>query len=79
MKSRSLRLGAGQNNLGLLLSRFKPLLKERLGLGSALLLGLSHNSPGLLASCLETDLGLLSGGLKLASQICLFLMDGRQG
>jgi hypothetical protein len=79
VKSRSLRLGTGHNGLGLPLRRLKPLFKEGLGLGSALLLGLSDNSLGLPASGLETDLGLLSGGLKLASQICLFLMDGRQG
>jgi hypothetical protein len=79
MKRGRFRLGSGQDSLGLLLGRLKPLFKTGLGLGVALLLGLSHNLLGLLTGCLETGLGLLTSCLKPASHLCLFLVDSRQG
>jgi hypothetical protein len=75
VKRGSLCFSRGQNGLGLQPSCFKPLLKERLGLSLALLLGLGNHSSGLFASCLESDLGLLSGCLKLALQNCFLVVD----
>jgi hypothetical protein len=79
VKSRSLGLGSGQNSFGLQTSRCKPLLKECLGLGLALLFGLGNHSSGLFASGLETTLGLLSGCLKPALQNCFLVVDSLQG
>jgi hypothetical protein len=75
VKRGSLCFSCGQNGLGLQPSCFKPLLKERLGLSLALLLGLGHYPSGLFANCLEINFGLLSGCLKLALQNCFLVMD----
>jgi hypothetical protein len=52
------------------------LLKERLGLGLGLLLGLGNHLSSLFASCLEINLGLVSGYLKPMLQNCFLVVDG---
>jgi hypothetical protein len=79
VKSHSFGLGNAQNSFGLQTSCFKPLLKECLGLGLALLFGLGNHSPGLFAGSLETGLGLLSGCLKPVFQDRFLVVDSLQG